>query len=229
MTRPGLGAWIVILALPAAAVGLRAWIDAEHAERRERPERELPASAVGTTWWTGTGEFDGALRVLARVRALHADRARQAFDAERLRARDARYADEPYWVEIEVLPPADGAGRPAPLNVLLDPRGIRIEDERGVALTNPVANPLAQAARSAGGAVDPLSTLLSPSRPLAPGEHASFVLFGRAPGAGARLVLSAGESGAERVLELTISTENSSAADLPIARVDRTTSAERGQ
>lgn len=228
MTRPGLGAWIVILALPAAAVGLRAWIDAEHAERKERPERELSASAAGTAWWTGTGEVDGIGRVLARVRALHADPARQSFDAERLRARDARYAAEPYWVEIELLAPTDAEGQAAMSIPRIDPRELRIEDERGVALANPSAGTAAQAAR-APGAVDPLSSLLSPSRPLAPGEHASFVLFGRAPEAGARLVLAAGDAGVERVLELTISTENSSAEDLPIARVDRRTPTERGQ
>lgn len=153
-----------------------------------------------------TGELEGRAGgwLVATLSPLHADPARQAFEADSLRRRLGLAPGLPWrlsvhWSAPESSSAADarpsgalGTAGPArgeapaptgPAAIRLD--AIRVLDDQGVALEGfPDVRP------DAGGDVpiEPLATLLGPPHgSLAPGERADWVLWGRQPVAGARL------------------------------------------
>lgn len=203
MSRPGRAAWAAVLALPALAFGARLLLAARDEDRSRAPERKRSLAAVGPTTWECDGGAFGFERVVARLAPLHADPTRQAFEAGTLRGRVDGLDGEPYRLQIAVQRGDADEG------LRLDPLALRVVDDAGTALVVPELE--------TGGAPDPIATLLRPPAPVGPGEQASFLLFGRAPGAGARLVDAAGET-----LPLTPGNAPAGGADLPIASVDRT-------
>ncbi len=201
MSRPGRVAWVAVLALPALAFGARLLLRAHDEDQRATPERARSGTALGPTIWTAAQELAELGRVDAQIAPLHADPTRQAFEAGALRGRFEGLAGEPYLVRIEIQRTAASTAR-------IDPSAVRVEDDAGIALSAPSIVPPAEA--------DPIATLFRPSASIAAGERGSFVLFGREPGAGARLVVGEGWS-----LTLASRTGDAGVSDLPIARVDR--------
>ncbi|MBL8863299.1 MAG: hypothetical protein JNK02_14985 [Planctomycetes bacterium] len=206
MRRAPLAGWIALFTLPPLALGARLLLDAHRQAQIERPERVRASGPSEVSLWTGAADGGGGLRVAARIAPLHADPRRQEFDARALRARDPAFDGEPFLVTLELR--GAGAAR-------LDPAQAAVLDEHGTALAP------ARLAPHAGA--DPVRTLFAPPAPLGAGQRASFVLVGRAPGAGARLVWGPG-------LELPlVAAREPVTADLPIASVDRRPSAEAGR
>ncbi|MCY2960895.1 MAG: hypothetical protein NTY35_12090 [Planctomycetota bacterium] len=201
MSRPGRVAWIALLALPALALGARLLLASRDEDRLARPERGRASAVPGPAIWTGQAEIDGLGRVGAQLAPLHADAARQAFEAGILRGRIAGLAGDPYLLLLEIQRGPTASAR-------LDPTSLRVEDDVGLALSVPSI-----AARDES---DPIATLLRPPTSLAAGERASLVVFGREPGPGARLVGADGLT-----LPLTSVPRASGASDLPIASIDR--------
>jgi len=201
VSRPGRTAWVAVLALPALAFGARLLRGAHEEGQRALPERTRAGSALEPTIWTAADELAGLGRIAAHLAPLHADPTRQAFEAAALRGRVVGLAGEPYLLQLEIQRGPASAER-------LDPATVTIEDEAGIALRVPSI--------PVSSAVDPIATLLRPPAPLAVGERASFVLFGREPGAGARLVLGDG-----RRLALASRTAGAGESDSPIASIDR--------
>jgi hypothetical protein len=160
----------------------------ERAPVRAEPERALPAF-LGTR-----PAAEGQPPLVARLTRLHADPARQSFDARALRERLVLGMGEPWRLELTHEGGPDSAA--------IEVGELSVIDERGVAL-----NALRPGRRSADPAVgDPVSALLGPpAQPLEPGGALQWVLWGRAPEgnvrlrglAGAAADGLAGEEGAE--------------------------------
>lgn len=132
------------------------------------------------------------------------DPERQAFQSKALRKRYG-LPDGAIWrLRLELARDA-GSSADAPA---LDVAALAVDDAEGRALS-----PL-----QLGKELDPLATLLGPPRaPLGPGTGLDLFLWGRAPGAGARL---SGIPGA--VADLSFHTRTLRSADLvgPMARLD---------
>lgn len=136
----------------------------ERAPVRAEPERSVPAF-VGHR-----PELPDTAPVRARLTRLHADPARQAFDARVLRERLGLGLGEPWRLELT------HEGGPDSEAVALGDLGV--EDHRGRALA---------ALRPARGG--PLAALFGPPPGhLQPGRSTQLVLWGRAPETQARLV-----------------------------------------
>lgn len=202
MSRPGRAAWLAVLALPALAFAARLLLAARDEDRYASPERQRSAAAAGATTWECDGEWGGFGRVAARLQPLHADPTRQAFESGTLRGRVPGLAGDPYRVQIAMQRAPGSAAR-------LDPASLQVVDDAGIALSVPRVE--------ASGSADPVVTLIRPPAPIAAGEQASFLLFGRAPGPGARLVDGDGAG-----LPLVAREGSAGALDLPVASVDRT-------
>lgn len=175
----GFGPSVVVLSLLSAT-----WIASRGAGERPAalPGAAVPsaADAIGEVpVWLGQHALsaDGAVR--ARLTPLHAEPDRQAFDARALAQRLGLGAGEPWRLELAYEAPPD-----APPLGLSD---IAIEDASGRRIAP--AAPAADGRAAAGAAVDPLRALVrAPRTALRPGGTASLVLWGDAPGAGARVV-----------------------------------------
>jgi hypothetical protein len=144
--------------------------------RTPRATREsTPAADVA-----GLAGERGGVRV--RLARLHADPARQRFDAAALGRRFGLGTGEPFVCEISL----SGAVT-IPRGAL---RSIAIHDERGPALA-----PFQPSTPKTDEPADPLAALLSPPPDaVASGRAISVILWGREPGDGARLAgLDAGE------------------------------------
>ncbi len=198
--------WAAVLALPLVALAGRCALAERDEDARNRPAIARPGAADAATVLEGGLDLDGLGRLNARLVPLHADPRRQAFDAEALRRRFAIESGEPFLLRLDLRAAADGSAGP------LDPRGLRVVDEGGVALSVP--------ALTVGEDLDPLAALLQAPRAIAPGESASLVLFGREPGPGARLILGTGDE-----LALSPASALEGALDVPIARIDARTPA----
>lgn len=199
MTRPTRAAWIAIVLLPVFALGVRWILELREESNFARPERARVAPSATPVVWTADGEIANGVRILARVAPLHADPERQEFESAALRARHPSLAGDPYLVALEVRGEA---------GVMLDPATLSIDDAAGIALSAPH---LVATERP-----DPVAALLGTPGEIAAGERASFVVFGRAPGDGARLVREGSNS-----IALTKSSRADDEVDLPVARVDR--------
>lgn len=170
----------LLVASTAVAIAL-AWVQAarfgsESARRPSTPAREERETVPGFTGEVSLG--DG--RVLhARIARLHADPARQAFDAAALARRFGLGKGEPFHCLLELAGPA-GPDRAEGF----EPCALRVLDHGGEALTA-----LPATRTTAGGApADPLATLVAPpARALAPGEATTLLLWGREPGEHARI------------------------------------------
>lgn len=200
--------WAAVLALPLVALAGRCALAERDEDARNRPAIARPGAADTAMALEGGVDLPGLGHLTARLVRLHADARRQAFDAEALRRRFAIDSGEPFLLRLDLLAAAQPDESAGPL----DPRGLRVVDERGVALTTP--------ALLVGEDLDPLAALLQSPRAIAPGESASLVLFGREPGAGARVALA---SGAELVLAPASVLDGGT--DVPIARIDARTPA----
>lgn len=192
------------------------------AELRAPPE-DVPA-------WTGEHAFADGSRVAIELTRLHADPDRQAFDAEAFARRGthtpatvrlAGHAEraresEPFlcrltWRAAPVSSrAAPGAAAAATDPVGIDLRGVRALDARGTA-AEPTAEP---SPAEDGRPADPLAVLVAaPQARLARDETVALVLFGRAPGAGARLALGDVE------VELAATTLADAGLDRALARI----------
>jgi hypothetical protein len=141
--------------------------------------------------------------VRVRLARLHAERARQRFDAGALGRHFGLGTGEPFVCEIT----ASGTAS-IPRGAL---RSISVRDERGAALA-----PFQPSAPKADEPADPLAALLSPPPDaIGAGRAISVVLWGREPAGGARLVgLDVGE------IALAPARMTARELDTALARVD---------
>ena len=172
--------------------------------RASNPRSPVPA-------FDGRLEGSGGGVLVARLTPLHADPARQAFEARVLAERLELDAGEPWRLSL-----AFEAGALADPLAELDVGALRVDDERGTALA-----PIAAEPGSSTGAADPLRALLAPPRGgLASGEQVDQVLWGRAPLPGAVLVgIPAAGFGSSERLELAPTTVERRELAEPLARL----------
>lgn len=151
----------------------------------------------------GDVETANGLRLTVRLTRLHAQVRQQRFDAQALAARLGLEKGEPFVCEIG----ARGAGSVAGGSL----RAVVVDDEQGRALaTFPVPSV------ADNEPADPLAVLLAPpSIELGGGTAVSVILWGRAPGAGARW---SGLGGSEVALAPTHI--GSRELDTALARID---------
>jgi len=197
VSRRGPGPLLVLLPALILAVVLALLLRRPPTFRRlDPPEVSDPDAAVPALLGTLPAADGGALA--ARLTPMHADPARQAFEAAALRKRFALPEGEPWRLSLRWDPPDDGSGGAASARfgtagpargeagtgqaaLALGPVGI--EDEEGLALDS-LGTPA-----PGGAGVDPLRVLFGPpTGGLRPGQTADWILWGRAPGHGARLV-----------------------------------------
>ncbi|MDA1266969.1 MAG: hypothetical protein O2816_17960 [Planctomycetota bacterium] len=149
---------------------------------RERDGGATPAPPAETTGlevagWRGVASVSGA-QLDVRLMPLHADARRQAFDQEVFAELLSPGEGQPWQLELRYAAPgASAPDLPLAQVVVRDGAGAQLRPLRG-----DVPRLLE------GRAADPLHALLAlPAEPLAPGESLTLVLWGTAPGAGARL------------------------------------------
>jgi hypothetical protein len=171
--RPGLPGPLLLLVPLTVLAATLAWLPSRRPAGGRYPEAPPAGEAREVDAWSGSGAA-GEGRLVAALTRLHADPARQAFDAGALARRLALPPGEPWRLELryEAPPGAEPWAVPASLGV----RG-----EGGGALGAP-ARP-----STAGGAVDPVAVLVSPPAALAPGRRTELVLWGEEPRGEARL------------------------------------------
>jgi hypothetical protein len=188
-----------------------AWIYAWRARDTNLPRPRAPVHADVERVPAAGGSLvlaDGR-RLTVRIAPLHAEPARQSFDAAALRARFGLGEGEPFscLVELQAATPAPESERG------FDLTGARIEDERGLALAS---FPPARAADHAS-VVDPLAALAAPpSAALAVESRVSLLMWGRAPGAAARF-----ESCCDQPVPLQASDLPSREVQTTLARIRR--------
>lgn len=225
------GPWLLALPLFVGALALRLALEREP-PAADRPARPASIAASEVAGHAGLLAFPDGSRLSARLARLHAapaERERQRFDAEVLRARLGLEEGEPFRLALSWRAehaPSDPAapdpaarereGAPSPLELVLAELVVR--DGEGEAL-----RVLAPPAPSAEGAADPLAVLLAPPREaLRPGESIELVLWGREPGPGARVEASVLQTGAERGCALELAPRALMArSEAELARVER--------
>ena len=213
--------------------------------RLDPPDVSDPDEAVPALFGSLCAADGSALA--ARLTPMHADPVRQSFEAATLRRRLDLPEGEPWRLSLRWDPPSDpgggaasgrlGSGGPArgeavPERAELALGPVRIDDEQGLALAALEERAFGGAAESARA--DPLRALFGPpAGGLRSGQAADWILWGRAPGAGARLVglLPPADApdaddferstGLRGPLLLVPSTVRRSELVLPVARLDR--------
>lgn len=142
---------------------------------------------------------------------LHADPARQQFEARALAERLGLDSGEP-WRLVRRGPSAEAGTRPGTdeLHAALPPSGYSVRDGRGEALRSLEAPP------SAGELVDPVRSAFAPWTS-SDRSTTSCVLWGRRPEAGAVL----GTAGGKAEVPLAASTVHRSELEVPLARLER--------
>jgi hypothetical protein len=203
MTRAS--AVTALLCSGAAVVCAVTWVVAWRERGATGPRPKAPVQDEVGRVPAASGELllaDGR-KLSVRIARLHAEAARQSFDAAALRERFALPAGEPFQCVVEL----QAGPNPADTDRGFDLKDARVEDERGVALTS---FPPARAARGTG-IVDPLAALAAPPATLLNAENrVSLLMWGRTPGAGARFA-----SCCERPLSLV-------ASDVPSREIQTT-------
>ena len=197
--------------LLAATLGVLAGraLEQRSADERETlpPRASNPRSPVPA--WDGRLEGSSGAALVARLTPLHADPARQAFEAGVLAERLELGPGEPWRLSLGFEPGAL-AGPLAELDV----GALRVDDELGTALA-----PIAAGPASGTGAADPLRALLTCDG-LACGERVDQVLWGRAPLPGAVLAgIPEGCAGFRERLELAPTTVERRELAEPLARL----------
>jgi hypothetical protein len=182
-----------------------------HLARREPLSGPTPPPDVSSpdeTVSALTGELSGAAGgwLVATLAPLHADPQRQAFEAAALTRELGLEPGQPWRLSVrweageagaeedaaaqgagsrgaESVPAGESVAQVRPAGIELGP--VSVEDEAGLALRSLDDPP----PRAEGEPTPPLRTLLAPPvGALRPGRTADWILWGRAPGAGARLV-----------------------------------------
>jgi len=148
----------------------------------ERPQPPAVAQEREVGGWVGRGEPAPGLSLSVRLVPLHDDAARQSFDREHLATRLGLGPGEPWRLVLELGRVAqEVTDVPA-----LDLTAVGVLDDSGARL-GPVFAALP--APAPGAIVDPLRALLAlPAETLQAGHALTIVLWGAAPGSGARLV-----------------------------------------
>ena len=162
---------------------------------------DQPIAALSAEFTTPAGA-----RITARLAPLHADAGRQTFESVSMRERLALAEGQPWRLSLR-YDAGSGADAPAPLAL----GAVEVRDENGVALAS------IPSASAGGEPADPLRALMvAPSGTLQLGQAVDWVLWGRAPGAQARL---SGLAGVE--LAFKAQSIRRSELSLPLARLDR--------
>jgi len=174
---PAHGALLLVIPLLTVMLGAL-W--ARHGKSYPAGRRPTPppaaAASSGVGGWAGTATLPGGGRLVARLAPLHADPARQAFDAAAL-ARELGLGEGAPWRLVLALhpDPAGTGGRTVTGVSLAD---VRIADDEGPALRS-----LAAPVPSPSGVVDPVAAVMAPpTEPLESGREVSLFLWGRPPG-----------------------------------------------
>ena len=180
--RSGPGAFVLLLPLLTlilAVLWSRHWRQTTSGERPEPPTVAQEREVEG---WVGSGELAPGLSLSARLVPLHDESARQAFDREVLAQRLGLGPGQPWRLVLELGAPAAGASDTNALEL----KAAAVEDSAGARL-GPVFTNRPRPAESE--VIDPLRALLAlPAQSLDVGHTVTLVLWGEAPGSGARLV-----------------------------------------
>jgi hypothetical protein len=202
-----------------------------------------PDEAVSA--WTGELEGADGGWLVATLAPVHADARRQAFEARALRRELGLGSGEPWRLSVRwerapgpadtrpaVQEVGDAPARTEAAGIALGPVSVR--DDQGAALESlpPVGQPVD------GEPFQPLRTLVAPpAGALRPGEAADWILWGRAPGAGARLVglvpeqdeLFRAATGFQGALDLRATEVRRGDLGQPLARLERAPGGKSGE
>lgn len=180
--RTGPGPLVLILPLLTlilAVLWSRHWRQTSSGERPEPPAAAQEREVEG---WVGSGELAPGLLLSARLVPLHDEAQRQSFDREVLAQRLGLGPGEPWRLVLELVAPAAGAADETSLELT----AAAVEDSAGARLEPVLAD---RPSAVQGEVVDPLRALLAlPGQSLHAGQAVTLVLWGAAPGAGARLL-----------------------------------------
>ena len=167
------GAWFA----PALAVVIGALLYWKPFESAPTPEDVFVASGPHLA---GTLELGSGSRMRVSLEPLHADARRQEFDGIALARRLGLAAGEPWRLSLEAVGEVPEAAL----------EGVEVVDGEGSCLA-PI---LDRVVRAKGEVQDPLLGLFRPSRPSEQSPHFELVLWGRAPGDGARFLCTWGQT-----------------------------------
>lgn len=180
--RSGPGPFVLILPLLTlilAVLWSRHW---RQASTGERPEPPTTAEEREVQGWVGSGQPAPGLLLSARLVPLHDEAARQTFDREVLADRLGLGPGEPWRLVLEFVAPTAVAADTSALELM----AVAVEDQAGARL-GPMFSDRPSPAQ--GEVVDPLRALLAlPAQSLDVGHAVTLILWGQAPGAGARLL-----------------------------------------
>jgi len=180
--RSGPGPFVLILPLLTlilAVLWSRHWRQSSTGERPAPPAVAQEREVAG---WVGSGELAPGLFLSARLVPLHDEAPRQTFDREVLADRLGLGPGEPWRLVLELVAPGPGTTDASSLDLI----AAAVKDSAGVRLGPVFPHELSP---SAGEIVDPLRALLGlPASGLEVGHAVTLVLWGEAPGPGARLV-----------------------------------------
>ena len=199
LVRPTTGLFgpsvVLFAALAALAVGTRTLHRGVADDVAKAPRDAVPESAVGV--WLGHNPSG----LVVRLSPLAREAERQAFDAKALALRLGLEPGQPFRLECCAHVPEG----PHPK------RDLWVEDDEGVALV-PVASLLAPRSDPTE-VVDPVMGLLAAAGSAAGGTVT--VLWGRAPGAGARLVGADAETGLAHSFVVPLAPSTVASGQLP--------------
>lgn len=180
--RSGPGPLVLILPLSTLILVVlwsRHWRQTSTGARPAPPDATQERDVEG---WVGRGEPAPGLFLSARLVPLHEDAARQTFDREKLAGRLGLGPGEPWRLVLELVAPAPGTTHTTSLEL----NAVAVEDAAGARLGPLFQDPPRP---EQGEVVDPLRALLAlPAQSLHAGHAVTLVMWGAAPGAGARLV-----------------------------------------
>jgi len=174
------------------------------------PRHTPPAlpDRAGVDGWAGA--FDS---LHGRLMPLHADAARQAFDAAVLQRRLGLGPGQPWRLVVTYLPRGEAVGAAVPI------AGLTVVDAEGLALRPIVDRP---GPGVVSGVTDPLRSLLRAPEQLEPGYEVSLVLWGRAPlQVGDEAPRIVGVAGADRSWELEARQFDRAPSQPSLARLER--------
>lgn len=192
---------IVVLVL--AVLWVRHGAGRSPGDRPEPPDVSVVTLVEG---WLGEAAPTPGARLEVRLVPLHGDEDRQVFDRDVLAARLGRSSGQPWQLELR-YPCAADAGAPS-----LSLEALELRDANGSALLPVVGRAPSPVGE---GAADPLLSLLAPPTELAPNTSVTVVLWGEAPGEGARLAIDA--------IEVPLRVERVASDSVPrtLARLER--------
>lgn len=186
------------------------------------PPRTDPEAIQEVLWGEARA---GGVTLTARLTPADVARERAEFQSLALERRYGLEAGALFRLRLEARAAETGADGASPSEAAFDLRSVGIADDSGaalvpLALASPERPPDHPPQQPPHHPMDPLATLLAPpSAPLRPGQGIDLFLWGKAPGAGAR-VTGLGEEGGEVAVALVPRQVRAGDIGGPLARLD---------